>query len=190
MYVIPVRENEALKYLEEKYHETFTLQASTTISLDQPYGELFYYSESFPFAPIKVYDDRRSFRDNYFGILVRDQIQGMLDRATGGRGRIFFRYTATAFPDDFRDPSALPELMENHPDCFMLNMFLFTSEKEVLDEPVFQEICDRIRAENITGMMMGYVAEAEQIALLSEENYAEILSGPEALSASQSTMIR
>ena len=190
MYVIPVRENEALKYLEEKYHETFTLRASTTISLDQPYGELFYFSESFPSTPIKVYDDRRSFRDNYFGILIHDQIQGMLDRTIGDRGKIFFRYTATAFPDDFRDPSALPELMENHPDCFMLNMFLFTSEKKVSDGSGFQEICERIRAENITGMILGYAVEAEQIPLLFEENYAEILSGPEALSASQSAMIR
>ena len=190
MFEIPIRKDEALSYLQEKYGETFTLSSSTSISLDQLYAELFFVSESHPDVPLKVMDDMHGFRDNYYGILIRDQYQTILDRVVGEGDRIFFRLRSAAFPDEFRDPAAFPELLAQNPACFMSNLFWFVSDPTRAGEARFREIANCLRMEHITGMLLCYVAVPEQLSNLTAENWSDCITGPGALRAVRSEMLR
>ena len=190
MFEIPIRKDEALSYLQKKYGETFTLRASTSISLDQLYAEMFFVSESHPNVPLKVMDDMHGFMDNYYGILIRDQYQAILDRAVGEGNRIFFRLRSASFPYEFRDPAAFPELLVQNPACFTSNLFWFVSDPTQVDEARFRETADRLRAEHITGMLLCYVTDPEQLSSLTVENWSDCITGPGALRAVRSEMLR
>ena len=190
MYERPLRKDEAQAYLQEKYGESFTLISSTSISLDQLYAELFFVSESHPDVPLKVMDDMHSFQDNYYGILVRDRYQEILDRAADGSGRIFFRLRSAAFPDECRDPAALPELMAQHPDWFMSNMFWFVPDPARAAEAPFRELADRLLAEHVNGMLLCYCVDPETYSRLTAETWSGLLSGPGALRSLRSEMLR
>ena len=190
MFEIPVRKDEALKYLEEKYHETFSLHSSTTVSIDQPYGELFFFPASHPSFPVRVYDDLKSFSDNYFGFLIQEPIQSLLDEAAGSDGRIFFHLTAAAFPDSFRDPAELKALMQSHPSCFWMQMTLFLADTDGEKELRFSRVCDRLKAAGITGVVTGYLLKAEELPRLSPESASSLLTGPEALTAFRTAVLR
>ena len=176
---IPVRKEEAKEYLERKYRESFTLYSSMSISIDQPYGEMVFFSESHPEAAVHLYDDEKTMRDNYFGILARKPMQEMIDTAVkdaGMNGKAFFVFRSRFFPDSYTDTARLPELLAEEGNSMKTDIDVFTDAESPVTEADFDRLCGILKERNIYGTVMWYRVSAEELKGLNQENYDEYLA--------------
>ncbi len=190
---MPLRKEEAKAYLEEKYHESFELYSSLTVGLNQPYCELFFQSASHPEATVKVYDDYQTFSDNYFGVLVHDQVQKMIDGAAEGipcEMKAFFRFQAGSFPGAYSDAASFPQYLAADPSCFTVNMFLFSDAANPYEEAVWDTLCGHLREEHITGNLNVYLLDRNDYLAITADTFDEYLSKHYSLQAAYSAYIR
>lgn len=138
---IPLRTDEARTYLESKYKEKFTLVSASAPSLDQPHAELFFYSASHPNDPVKVYDDYRSFSDNYYAILIREKMQARIEdaaRTTGENTLIGFRFRGSAMNAALSDPENFEADLAAHREYFAVNTLCSWMQRNRWTRPHFR----------------------------------------------------
>ena len=86
---------------------------------------------TFTFTPATFKADLISETNSYYGILVRDQMQELLNDAvkqTGAGMKAFFRFQARYFPNDFVDASAFSALLTEQSNYFSANIFVFMDQ--------------------------------------------------------------
>ena len=190
---VPLRIAEAKAYLEAKYHESFELYSSLTIGLNQPYCELFFQSASHPEVMVKVYDDYERFSDDYYGVLVRDQMRQLFDRVAEGLPceiKMFFRFQADAFPEDFSDAASFPDYLAAHPRCFSATMSVFSEAARPCGREVWDALCSRLRKEHVTGSLKVYPLDRNDYLEITADTYEDYLSAHYALPVAYDTYIR
>lgn len=192
---MPLRKEEAKAYLEEKYHESFALYSSLTVGLNQPYCELFFRSASHPEDMVKVYDDYQQFSDDYYGVLVRDQMQRIFDGAAEGMPcgiKAFFRLQASAFPEAFSDGALFPDYLAAYPWCFSANIFVFSDAavSGAGGREVWDTLCGRLREKHITGSLSVYLLDRNDYLEIGADTYGDYLSAHFSQPAAYKTYIR
>ncbi len=190
---IPVRTDEAREYLEEKYHETFALGSALSPGLDQPFAEIFFYSESHPAEAVKVYDDYHSFSDNYYGILVRHDMQALLNETVqtlhpGAAAGFRFRYSTLA--DSLSNPAAFSRELKAHKEYFAVNLFVFADSAWGLGKEDYERMTDALREKCVTGSVMLYLVSGEELSRAEKEGFDTFMSDNCTLRAAFSSYIR
>ena len=190
---IPLRTDEARTYLESKYKEKFTLVSASAPSLDQPHAELFFYSASHPNDPVKVYDDYRSFSDNYYAILIREKMQARIEdaaRTTGENTLIGFRFRGSAMNAALSDPENFEADLAAHREYFAVNLFVFVDAEKQMDESAFQGFLEQLLERGITGSVMLYEIGTDDRQQIMRSGFEAFMQGNNALEARYSSYIR
>lgn len=171
--------SEVKAYLEGKYNEEFYAYSSIGPSIDQQFSEWYFYSESHPDEMMKVVGDNNTLRDNYYGILIKEDFQSILDEAVSdfdGSAKVFFRFRTNTFAGEMTDPANLPKYLESDKEYFLANIFVFTDSSSEITEAMCEQLQNELCAKNITGTLIVHKIGKADLATLDDDNFQDYLS--------------
>ncbi len=171
--------SEVKAYLEEKYNEEFYAYSSIGPSIDQYFSEWYFYSESHPDEMLKVVGSDDLLRDDYYGILIKEDFQSILDEAVSdfdGSAKVFFRFRTNTFAEKMTDPADLPQYLESDKEYFLANIFVFTDSSSEITEAMCEQLQNELCAKNITGTLIVHKIGKADLATLDDGNYRDYLS--------------
>ncbi len=171
-------EEEALAYLEEKYDETFHLVSMNERGVDIPYDQLFFYSESHENEIFKVYKGDDSFTDNYYGVLIADDYQAILEDSISTYipdFKVYFVFPVWSFNNEFTQDTDLYAAMSQNKEQFYATVNLFSHKETKLSESQFQALCQALSDRGLTLSLYYDEIPAEDYATLNKDNYKDYL---------------
>lgn len=123
-----------LNYLSNKYpnESSFTIDEQVGYGVDVNYTE--YYCHSANNQRFVVYENEDgSFQDNYYGVLIYDDYKNRLDNILSDyfdNYKVYIRFTSNFFDDDIIDVDKFDDYLENDPQQFFADYFIFVSEDD------------------------------------------------------------
>lgn len=121
-----------LNYLSNKYpnESSFTIDEQVGYGVDVNYTE--YYCHSANNQRFVVYENEDgSFQDNYYGVLIYDDYKNRLDNILSDyfdNYKVYIRFTSNFFDDDVIDVDKFDDYLENDPQQFFADYFIFTDD--------------------------------------------------------------
>lgn len=175
---------QAEMYLTEKYHQEFQIVASIENSIDVPYTELFFETAFCPEQTITVYcqksGDSLSFKDDYYGYLVRDEYEKKLQQILETHLReykFFFNFTASFFPADLTGDYSLENALDTYGISLQSNIYVFVlDDSDMLSADVFSEVTAELQKNKIVCYVAIYEVSSEDYVLLTQDTYDDYLS--------------
>ena len=176
---------QALTYLQNKYDQNFTIIASIDGSLDVPYDEMFFQSESYPGEIITVYRKKDHnefyFFDDFYKVIVNDEYDRLLQSVVSGilnENKIYFNFVASYFPTELDASYNLEEARNSFDLSFAANIYVFVPNGRFdISEDMCKEIESALRSCEIHGYFALYEIEDVDYSSLSKNSYESYLSG-------------
>lgn len=170
--------NKTIEHMSEKYGEEFKPNSMIGEGPDQPYSETFLVSESHPGNTITVYNQDGKYKDNYYGILIKDEyVLKYVETFSKyvSETRIYVRMIHDYFPENFDKSLGFEEALLKYPEFFNANVFVFIKDNEAFSDEIGEKIVAELVSSNLSGIISVHSVPTSDYEELSEDTYREFL---------------
>ncbi len=168
---------ENLKYLEEKYGEEF----------EEKYGESsnyevmgFYKKGTNPETDVaemyrKVENGKIVFKDNYYGILVREEYEGIVSKEVEkvfGTNKVYVEYYQSWFPDNFKkEMKYYDALKEEEEITGSVIIYIENQENNKISKEKIEKMNELLKEKKIAGLYLIVLMKENHLKNLTRENH-------------------
>ena len=169
---------DAEDYLKNKYGENFYLYSSVSSSFDQPYDQIFLYSDSHPNDIVTVYYQNGKYTDNYYGILVYDKFFNVLDdtlRKNLKQYKFYYQFNNSNY-NGLSNPENFEEDFSKNASYFEPKIFVYVKKIDTITENEFHKIASEFKNMGINGFISIYELSSDDYNSINSSNVESFLN--------------